>query len=72
MDEPGWSSSALAIVGLVSVFVAWLSGVHFVSSGASDLSFFMALWTGMALLCDVLIVFSLTFEAAWAVTSRSD
>ena len=67
-----WSWSALALVALLSVLLAWLSGVRFVSSGDSSLSFFMALLTGVALLCDVLIVFRLTFEASWAARSRSN
>lgn len=67
-----WSWSALALVALLSVLLAWLSGVRFVSSGDSGPSFLMALLTGVALLCDVLIVFSLTFEASWRVRSRSD
>jgi hypothetical protein len=67
-----WSWSALALVALVSVLLAWLSGVLFVSSGDSEPSLVMALWTGVALLCDVLIVFGLTFEASWAVSARSD
>jgi len=32
----------------------------------------MTIMTRLALLCEVLIVFSLTFEASWAVRSRSD
>jgi hypothetical protein len=67
-----WSWSVLALVAFIAVLLAWLSGVLFVSSGDSEPSLVMALWTGVALLCDVLIVFRLTFETGWAVRSGSD
>lgn len=66
------SWSVLAVVGLLSVLVAWLSGVRFVSTADSGPSFFMALMTGVALLCDVLIVFRLTFESSWSPASPSN
>lgn len=44
-------------VGLLAVVSAWLSGASFVGDGANGASFGMAMATGLALLCYVLVLF---------------
>ena len=59
---------ALAGTGLLAVVIAWLAGDRFVSTGDNEPSLFMALTTAVALLCYVLVMFSLTFSESWSGT----
>lgn len=48
---------AIGVVALLAVITAWLSGTRFTGTGADGASFTMAMATGVALLCYVVILF---------------
>jgi hypothetical protein len=48
---------AISVVALLAIITAWLSGARFTGAGADGASFAMALATGVALLCYVIILF---------------
>jgi drug/metabolite transporter (DMT)-like permease len=56
IQQPLWI--ALAVIGLLSIVFAWITGVRFTATGATTSSLFMALLTAFALLCYAVILFT--------------
>src|SRR5215469_7348248 len=48
---------AISVVALLAIITGWLSGARFTGSGADGASLAMAVATGVALLCYVIILF---------------
>ncbi len=54
--QPLWL--VLAVIGFLSLALAWITGARFTATGAATSSLFMALLTALALLCYVVILFT--------------